>query len=157
MAETEERTGKCLCGAVKFRVKVKRHDDGIHADACHCEMCQRLIGGPLVGLTLEGPPIIEDERALSVYNSSDWAERLFCKTCGSNVFYRLKDGSMHTVGVGLLDNQSDVKLALEIFVDQKPCFYGFAQKTKKMTGAEVMAAYADGQSASEVSQDGADD
>lgn len=141
------RTGRCLCGSVAFTVKPKPHDNGMHVDACHCGMCRRLLGGPLFGISLAEPPVIEDENALAVYSSSEWAERLFCKTCGSNLFYRMKDGGMYTVNAGTLDDLSDAKFTLEIFVDEKPDFYDFAQDTRKMTGAEVMAAFANGESA----------
>ncbi|MBT8472342.1 MAG: GFA family protein [Marinicaulis sp.] len=136
-----EKSGKCLCGAVNFSVTPKAQDDGMHVDACHCEMCRRTVGGPLMAVALEGAPKIEDENALGVYASSDWAERLFCKSCGSNLFYRLKDGSMHTVNAGALDDLSDAKLTVEIFIDKKPSYYSFAEKTKQMTGEEVFAAF----------------
>ena len=142
------KTGHCLCGAVKFTATPKPHDDGMHVDACHCGMCRRAIGGPLLGVTLAEAPIIEDETQIGIYSSSDWAERVFCKTCGSNLFYRLKDGSMFTANAGAFDDLSDAKLTVEIFTDEKPAFYDFAQDTKKMTGEEVMAAFANGESAS---------
>jgi len=120
----------------------------MHVDACHCGMCRRQIGGPLLGVTLAGPPVIEDESQLGVYDSSEWAQRLFCKNCGSNLFYRLKQAEFYTVHVGALHDLSDAKLTMEIFVDDKPDYYDFAQDTKKMTGAEVMAMFASGESAS---------
>ncbi len=143
-----ELSGQCLCGAVKFTCAPKPQDDGVHIDACHCGMCRRLVGGPLLGVTLAAPPTVEDETQLAIYESSDWAERLFCKTCGSNLFYRMKDGGLYTVIAGALDDLSGAKLTLEIFTDEKPAYYDFAQETKKMTGAEVMAAFASGESAS---------
>ncbi len=142
------KSGQCLCGAIKFTCVPKPHTDGMHVDACHCGMCRRAIGGPLMGVTLAEAPVVEDETALSVYESSDWAERVFCRKCGSNLFYRMKDGGFYTVNAGALDDLSDAKLTVEIFTDDKPDFYSFSQDTKKMTGAEVMAAFASGESAS---------
>ena len=143
-----KRSGKCLCGGVKFTCTPKPQDDGMHVDACHCGMCRRSVGGPFLGVSLAEPPIVEDESQLNVYKSSEWAERLFCKTCGSNLFYRMTDTDFHTVLVGALDDMADAKLTLEIFTDEKPGYYDFAQDTKKMTGAEVMAMFASGESAS---------
>ncbi|MBI1392126.1 MAG: GFA family protein [Alphaproteobacteria bacterium] len=142
-----ERTGRCLCGAVAFKATPKETDGEVHVDACHCGMCRRAIGGPLLGVTLVGPPVIEDERQLSVYSSSAWAERAFCRTCGSNLFYRFKDGSMHTVHAGALDDLSDAVFAVEIFVDDKPGFYEFSGDRTRMTGAEVMSAFVGGEKA----------
>ena len=137
-------SGHCLCGAVKYSVSPKLKDGALHVDACHCSMCRRLIGGPLMGVALESAPVVEDETHLGVYASSDWAERLFCKNCGTNLYYRLKDGSFHTANAGPLDGLDEAKFALEIFVDEKPAYYDFAQDTKKLTGAEVMALFAGG-------------
>ena len=141
---SDTRSGQCLCGAVKFTVKPKIEDDGIHVDACHCAMCRRQVGGPLMGLNLSQAPQVENPSALVTYQSSQWAERQFCGTCGSNLFYRLRDGSMFTVSAGALDDLSGGKLTMEIFIDEKPDYYDFAQPTKKLTGAQVMSLFAGG-------------
>lgn len=138
---TAEKTGRCLCGAVKFTAVPKAR----HIDACHCGMCRRAVGGPLMAVTLAAAPLIEDESALRVYQSSDWAERLFCGTCGSNLFYRLRDGRMHSVNAGALDDLGEFEFTTEIFIDEKPGFYSFAGETRKLTGAEVYALFADDQ------------
>ncbi|MEO1014475.1 MAG: GFA family protein [Pseudomonadota bacterium] len=143
-----ERTGRCLCGAVTFKATPQQHDDGLHVDVCHCGMCRRLIGGPLMAVSLAGPPKIDNDAHLGVYSSSDWAERVFCKKCGSNLFYRFKDGTMHSVNAGALDDLSCATFPVEIFIDEKPDFYDFAGDRKRMTGAEVIAAFAGGETAS---------
>ena len=143
-------SGSCLCGAVKFEVNAEHDDDGVHIDVCHCSMCQRQLGGPLFGVTLDGPPRIADDSTLQVFGSSQWAERMFCKTCGSNLFFRMKDGDMYTVHAGALDKIPDPNFSLEIFTDDKPDYYDFAGCRKRMTGEEAMAAFASGQSVSAV-------
>ena len=50
-------------------------------------------------------------------------------------------GTYH-VPVGLLDDASGMKLVSEIFVDVKSPAFSYAEDTKKMTGAEVMAQFA---------------
>lgn len=141
-AHARERTGRCLCGEVTFRAIPEAHDDGMHVDACHCGMCRRQIGGPLMGVTLEGPPVFNDESRLGVYQSSEWAERVFCRTCGTNLLYRMRNGAMYTIHAGALDDLADARFAVEIFVDDKPDYYAFAGDRLRMTGAEVMAAFA---------------
>ncbi|MEL6112963.1 MAG: GFA family protein [Pseudomonadota bacterium] len=139
---TATLSGQCLCGAVKFSVVPQPEADGIHVDACHCSMCRRQVGSALMGLTLAEAPKIENAELLATYSSSDWAVRQFCKVCGSNLFYQMKDGSMYTVSAGALNAIPDAKFTKEIFVDEKPDYYDFAQPTRKMTGAEVLAAFA---------------
>lgn len=142
-----EKSGQCLCGAVRFTASPRAHDDGLHVDACHCGMCRRAIGGPLMGVMLDGPPDVADPSTLRTYASSPWAERVFCGVCGSNLFYRFQDGSMQMVNAGALDDLSDAVFPLEIFIDDKPSFYAFAGDRKRITGAEVMAAVVGGEKA----------
>lgn len=134
------RNGGCLCGAVKFTATPKPHDDGLHVDACHCTMCRRQVGGPLMAVACDHIDVANSE-ALGVYQSSDWAERCFCNRCGSNLFWRLRDDSFHSVNAGALDDLSGATLTAEIYIDQKPAFYDFSQPTQKLTAAEVRALF----------------
>ncbi len=84
----------------------------------------------------------EPDAPLIVYRSSDWAERISCALCGGGLAYRMVDGSFTHVPLGVFDPPLDLPLASEIFIDQKPAGYAFAGETRKMTGAEVAAAFA---------------
>lgn len=84
---------------------------------------------------------IEGEDHVSVFDSSEWAERGFCKTCGTHLFYRLKGNGLHIVPVGLFDDDPDLSFTMQVFIDEKPAYYGFSENTKKMTGAEVFAMF----------------
>ena len=81
------------------------------------------------------------EEAITVYNSSNWAERGFCKKCGSHLFYRLKESKQHMVPVGLFDDQAHFVFESQVFIDKKPSFYSFSNKTKDMTEAEIFEMY----------------
>ena len=96
-----EHSGHCLCGAVSFTstdVEAKHH-------ACHCEMCRRWAGSPLLATSAAGVVFAGDEN-IGIYDSSEWAERGFCKICGSNLFYRLKATGGYHMPVGVFDDQS---------------------------------------------------
>ena len=84
----------------------------------------------------------EGEENIGLIRSSEWAERGFCKKCGSNVFYHIFEADDYQISVGLLDDQSKLQFTLQVFTDSKPPFYTFADNTKMMTGAEVYAAFA---------------
>ena len=77
--------GGCLCGAVRFTARLKNRDVGV----CHCSMCRRWAAGPFFAMECEGAVQVADETNLGAYRSSEWAERCFCKKCGSVLFYRL--------------------------------------------------------------------
>lgn len=85
---------------------------------------------------------IAGEDSIGVYDSSAWAERGFCKTCGSNLFYRLKESNQHFVPAGLIEGTPELSFDHQVFIDEKPPYYSFAEQTSNMTGAEIFAKYA---------------
>ena len=46
------------------------------------------------------------------------------------------------MSVGLFEDDKMFVLDHQVFIDEKPTFYQFANKTKDMTGAEVFAKFA---------------
>ena len=137
------RTASCLCGGVQLRLK----DVPDKMGACHCSMCRKWSGGIYLGFKAEpGTVEITGAENITHFKSSDWAERGFCATCGSSLYYRITapgphEGALH-LGIGLLDQTEGINLTEEIFIDEKPDGYAFAGDTHKMTGAEVFALFA---------------
>jgi hypothetical protein len=87
----------------------------------------------------------DGEDTLGVYRSSGYGERVFCKTCGSTIAWRLQDGSHTSLSAQAFDDPSVFKFKTEIFVDEQPANYAFANETTRMTGPEVFAMYAPNQ------------
>ena len=69
--------------------------------------------------------------------SSAWAERGFCKACGTTLFYYLKPTQAYTISVGAFDDQTSFQLVREIFIDRKPPGYAFAGDHERWTEAET--------------------
>ena len=128
----------CLCGAVRLTVASPDATLG----ACHCTMCRKWGGGPLLAIDCGTAVEIDGEEHVTAYDSSDWAQRGFCSRCGSHLFYRLKEGDQYVIPIGLFDDHPEVSFDSQIFVDEKPEYYAFANETTLMTGAEVFAKYA---------------
>lgn len=125
---------RCLCGATQFEVQLRNHE----VAACHCSMCRRQTGGPLMAIDIEDIHSV-DQQYLSVFNSSEWAERGFCSVCGTFIFWRTKDHSFANINVFTLEElPEDLDFNLEIYVDHQPTFYLFNNQTQKMTEAEVI-------------------
>lgn len=61
---------------------------------------------------------------------------------GSNLFYHIVESSDYQVSAGLFDDQSKFRMSLQVFTDSRPEYYDFANKTKMMTGEEVVALFA---------------
>lgn len=75
------------------------------------------------------------------YQSSDWAERGFCPTCGTHLFYHLISSNEYILPAGLFQDQ-EFNLSSEIFIDEKPAYYTLKNETQKMTGQQVFEQYA---------------
>lgn len=127
-------TGKCLCGGVTFKA------EGIdpHVHACHCSMCRNWTGGPMMAASVASIEF-QGEELIERYQSSEWAERGFCKTCGTSLFYHLKEPSMYIMATGSFDDAEQFAIAGEIYIDEKPSGYNFAGDHPRMTGEEFMA------------------
>lgn len=137
-------TGGCLCGAVRFTLRAPPD----HIDVCHCSMCRKFSGGIELGLDADPDQIDwQGEENIQIYASSDWAERSFCRICGSGLFWRTtgKGGQgepMFGLCAGAVDDLGDLELKSEIYIDQKPAGYAFSGETEKMTQAEAEALFA---------------
>lgn len=135
-----ERTGRCLCGAVQLVLR----DPGHALGACHCRFCRAWTSASFMTLAILPAQLrIVGEKALKTYRSSDWAERAFCGTCGSPVWYRFRDRPEAEIylSAGLLDDLSGMVLEHEVYFDKKPAAWSFAGETRKLTEADAMAAY----------------
>lgn len=138
MSEVIEGKGSCLCGAVGVTSRKLVKNVG----ACHCSMCRKWGGGPFLGVDCGQDVQFEGEENISAYSSSDWAERGFCKQCGTHLFYHLKQTGQYIMPVGLFENTDDFDFDHQIFIDEKPSFYSFSNKTENMTGEEAFAKFA---------------
>ncbi|AHM03419.1 Gfa-like protein [Roseibacterium elongatum DSM 19469] len=133
-------TGGCLCAAVRYTLAEAPTTYG----ACHCGMCRKFSGG--VELGIEVPPgglSFDNDATLETYRSSDWAERGFCRICGSSLFWRLTmPGPMqglYSLAAGSLDDMSGLTFTTEVYIDAKPDNYAFAGDRARLTEADVMA------------------
>lgn len=135
-----EKTGRCLCGAVTFKATLKNDQIGV----CHCQTCRRGTAGPF--FTVDCATFaFEKTDGLNVFNSSQWAERAFCGACGSPIAWRTKDHSVNIVSVNAFDDAAGLTLDHEVFIDEKPEYYSFAQKTTQLTGQQVFEMFAGNQ------------
>lgn len=134
MADSKKGAGSCLCGAVSFKASAVSQ----HAGACHCGMCVKW-AGPWLAVDCGSDVCFNAEDAISRFDSSAWAERGFCKHCGTHLFYHLKGADRYMIPPGLFDDQSGFSFDHQIFVDKKPGYYSFANETEMLTEAEVLA------------------
>jgi hypothetical protein len=84
MQEPSTYEGGCHCGAVRFQVRVARHE----AVDCNCSICRKkgflhLIVPP------EDFTLLTGSEVLTTYTfNTETAKHLFCRVCGIHAFYR---------------------------------------------------------------------
>jgi hypothetical protein len=137
MANLNAVKGRCLCGAVNLSTSISDR-----VAACHCNMCRQWGGGPLLAVECSSNVSFTGEENIGIYQSSEWAERGFCKKCGSHLFYKYKPNNQYYMPVGIFEETEGLIFESQIFIDEKPEYYCFANETKNMTGAEVLEQFA---------------
>jgi hypothetical protein len=100
MSDETEITGGCQCGAVRYRVTGSLGESGI----CHCRMCQRAAGNVFAALVTATGVVTQGTPGR--WASSNVAERGFCATCGTPLFFRDFDRpeDEFELMIGTLDN-----------------------------------------------------
>lgn len=128
-------TGRCLCGAVTFSARLENAEVGV----CHCGMCRRWSAGPFFFLGHGGAVRFTGEDNIQLYRSSKWGERGFCKRCGSALFWKQHGKDHYDLSAGALDTSDGLMFTKQIFMDDKPAYYEFANETRKLTGEDSLA------------------
>lgn len=108
-------TGHCLCRAVTIRLASADPELG----ACHCRMCQQWSGALFVCFAAP-PAAVEVTGEVARYQSSGFAERAFCPTCGSHLWMRDtdRDDARYELMPGLFEEALDWPLTSEIYIDR---------------------------------------
>jgi hypothetical protein len=94
--------GGCLCGQIRYTVDGQ---PGI-VSYCHCIQCRRAGGAAAVAWATFSTTELEIRSgSVSSYRSSSHAERGFCPTCGTQLFFCSTQRSLQVdVTVGSLDD-----------------------------------------------------
>mgnify|MGYP000570492400 CR=1 FL=1 len=113
-------TGGCLCGAVRFRL------DGPQRDVvlCHCGQCRRWHGhvGAYTSVDSDGLTLTE-QRGLAWFRSSSFAQRGFCRECGSSLFWQADGKKIISITAGALDAPTHLATTIQIFTEDRGDYY----------------------------------
>lgn len=115
-----ERTGKCLCGAVTYRISA----DPIAARICWCHDCQRIASNGTVNILVQTESLKaqgETNAYVSIADSGNHITRRFCPKCGSHLFANSSARPQFTVvRAGTLDDPSSIKPSMNIWSQSAP-------------------------------------
>jgi len=110
-------TGGCLCGAICYRITAAP----VEALYCHCRMCQRAHGAPIVAwLTVPIETFAVTAGEPVAYRSSTKAWRHFCGSCGTPLTWREADNPRFVdISIASLDNPELVEPTLHLWTDSQ--------------------------------------
>lgn len=115
--------GGCLCGAVRYRFDAEPFGAGY----CHCSMCRKSSGAPAIAAASvpRGSLVIaQGQEALRRYRSSPAVTRVFCATCGGQLFFDVADEpDSIDVWLGSLDDPGAVPPTFHIYVADKVAWF----------------------------------
>ena len=117
-------TGGCLCGGVRYRIT----GAPVEAIYCHCRMCQRAHGAPVIAwLTVPLAAFAIIAGGPAAYQSSPRAVRHFCDGCGTPLTWRALDNPrLVDVSIASLDNPEAVEPALHIWTESQISWFEIA-------------------------------
>ena len=115
-------TGSCLCRGITFTI------DGPleRASHCHCTMCQKMHGaafGSYAEVRDEDFRLVDPEKLLASYASSEDVTRTFCSRCGSTLQFIKHGRGRIDIALGALDDAGDLHVIAEIFTSAKASWW----------------------------------
>lgn len=111
--------GSCLCAGVRYELTALL-DQPV---ACHCSQNAKTSSNLATMASCRSADLcMIAEETLSSSRSSDMVERVFCKRCGGNLFWKKHSGDEIYVPAGTIDTPTHLRLE-HIFVGSKSDFY----------------------------------
>jgi len=120
MEPTAKTTGSCLCGAVRYEI-----DGPLRSVVyCHCEQCRKTSGHFVAATACDSNQLeITNDTGLSWFRSSTIAQRGFCSTCGSSLFWRPEHDEYVAIMAGAIDAPTGLVSREHIHTDSASDYY----------------------------------
>ncbi len=112
--------GSCLCGAVTYAVTGPLRS----VVGCHCAQCRKTSGHFVAATQAANDSLkVAGGGALRWYQSSETAERGFCATCGSSLFWRQVGATETSIMAGTLDGATGLTMDRQLYPQDKGDYY----------------------------------
>jgi hypothetical protein len=112
--------GSCLCGECVYEVRGPLRN----VIACHCTQCRKQTGHFMAATSaLKADFHLIRAAPLRWYRASAQAERGFCATCGSTLFWRADGEEEISITAGTLDGPTGLRIEGHIFCADKGDYY----------------------------------
>jgi hypothetical protein len=118
--EIQQVRGGCYCGRVRYSANGVRRQ----VTECHCSQCRKQAGHRYASTGAKASDIeIEGADNLTWFRASPDAERGFCSTCGSHLFWKQSNEDYISILAASVDEPSGLRMAKHIFVEDKGDYY----------------------------------
>jgi hypothetical protein len=113
----EDLAGGCLCGQVRYRITIAP----VEALYCHCRMCQRAHGAPVIAWLTVPIDAFKVTTGIPVaFRSSAKAFRHFCGRCGTPLTWReADDPRLIDISIASLDKPDAVAPTRHVWTDSR--------------------------------------
>lgn len=118
------KQGSCLCGGVTYELRGELRP----SVACHCLQCRKTSGHYVSATQVQADQLnITKDATLAWFQSTPEAQRGFCNTCGSSLFWKHEaDNGAVSVMSGTIDGATGIETAKHIFTAFKGDYYEIA-------------------------------
>ncbi|MCH7932112.1 MAG: GFA family protein [Proteobacteria bacterium] len=129
--DLQQVSGGCYCGRVRYRASgVSRQ-----VTECHCSECRKQAGHRHASTGAKSSDIEIDGTAnVTWYRASPDAERGFCSTCGSHLFWKPSNEDYIAILAASIDEPTGLRMAKHIFVDDKGDYYEITDGLPQFAG-----------------------
>jgi hypothetical protein len=96
--------------------------------ACHCTQCRKASGHFVAATQIDDDLLdITGADALTWFASSETAQRGFCKTCGSQMFWKEHGTANTSIMAGSIDGDSGLRMDKQLFPNAKGDYYALPE------------------------------
>ncbi|CRK19005.1 putative glutathione-dependent formaldehyde-activating enzyme like protein [Verticillium longisporum] len=103
----ETITGSCLCTALRYKITFPpSHDFAAASRLCQCTQCRKQTGGLFLAVFFVPASALAwttPTEALKTYSATPGAQRGFCGSCGSFLYWRSDEGKGLSLSIGTVD------------------------------------------------------
>jgi hypothetical protein len=126
--------GGCVCETVRFSSTAQPLDAGY----CHCKLCQRSTGAPVLAWVSFPTQTFSYTRGVPArYQSSKHGHREFCSNCGTQIAYRdSQNATTVEVNVGSLDDTDQVKPRYHIWHSSRITWFETTDTLPRFDGSK---------------------
>ncbi|MBM3535633.1 MAG: GFA family protein [Alphaproteobacteria bacterium] len=111
----QDQEGGCLCGAVRF----KAGGPPSHVNFCHCRMCQKASGAPMMAWATYERSKVAFSGAPKLRPSSATVERGFCESCGSTLIWQRPNATTIDLAVAAFDDPDELAPSEHIWTESR--------------------------------------